>query len=56
MKCSDFSSWVSATYPDGTFNSGDRVEGSVGVYYVITGTTSAQSGLSITSTGQTGCP
>ena len=55
-RCPDFVSFTSQAYPTGTFSSGQRVEGSVGVFYVVTGTRLATSGLSVTSTGQTGCP
>ena len=55
-RCSDFVSFISQAYPTGTFSSGQRVEGSVGVFYIVTGTRLSTSGLSVTSTGQTGCP
>jgi hypothetical protein len=55
-RCPDFVSFTSQAYPTGTFSSGQRVEGSVGVFYIVTGTRLATSGLSVTSTGQTGCP
>jgi hypothetical protein len=45
----------SATYTIGSFSVGDRVTSS-GVTYVITSIISPTSGISITSTGQTGCP
>jgi hypothetical protein len=45
----------SATYTIGSFSVNERVTSS-GVTYVITGTTTPTSGISITSTGQTGCP
>jgi hypothetical protein len=45
----------SATYTIGSFSVGDRVTSS-GVTYVITSIVSPTSGVSITSTGQTGCP
>jgi hypothetical protein len=55
-RCPDFVSFTSQAYTTGTFSSGQRVEGSVGVFYIVTGTRLATSGLSVTSTGQTGCP
>jgi hypothetical protein len=55
-RCSDFTSYVSQSYTSGTFNSGERVQGSIGVFYIISGTTAATSGLTITATGLTGCP
>jgi hypothetical protein len=45
----------SATYSIGSFSVGERVTSS-GVTYVITGTTTPTSGISITTTGLTGCP
>ena len=49
--------WTQA-YPDGTFNSGDRVEGGSGVYYVVVGSQEAlpQGYLySVSSTNASGC-
>ena len=56
MRCSDNASFVSAIYDQGTFSSGERVQSGSGTIYIILGTTSAQAGLSITTTGLTGCP
>jgi hypothetical protein len=59
--CTNFQTYYSQQYPSGTFNSGDRVEGSVGSFYVISGTyTSVPSGTSgqvyVYATGLYGCP
>jgi hypothetical protein len=43
----------------GTFNSGDRVEGSTNYFYVVVGSTTTDPGgtkYTVTSTGLTGCP
>lgn len=58
-KCADFTTWWTQQYPSGTFNSGDRVEGSSGTYYVISGSQTANPGgtlLTVTDTGLSGCP
>jgi hypothetical protein len=58
--CQNFQYYYSQQFPSGTFNSGDRVEGGSGYYYVVSGTyTSPPSGIEqrfVSSTGQFGCP
>lgn len=58
--CQTYQTRYSQSLPDGTFNSGDRVEGSFGYYYVITGFTPSTPDPSlifyVTATGQYGCP
>lgn len=56
--CQTYETKYSQAYPDGTFNSGDRVEGSAGYYYVVSGYV-VSTPLTITyvyATGQYGCP
>lgn len=56
-RCPDFTSFQSQGYAPGTFNSGERVEGSPGTFYVVTGTVTLNpTGIAVTSTGFTGCP
>jgi len=59
-RCDNFQTYWSQQYPSGTFNSGDRVEGGTGVYYVVSGSqTSNPGGTLYTVTrvpGATGCP
>jgi hypothetical protein len=57
--CQDYLTYYSQGYPSGTFNSGDRVEGSSGYYYVVSGSQTSNPGgtlYSVTSTGLFGCP
>ena len=58
--CQSFINYYSQSWPIGTFNSGDRVMGSVGYYYVVSGTyTSPPAGVEqryISATGLFGCP
>jgi hypothetical protein len=58
LRCSDYSSHYSQAYLNGTFDSGDRVEGNPGVYYVITGyvVSTPVTQTYVYSTGQFGCP
>jgi hypothetical protein len=58
--CQNSQYYYSQQFSSGTFNSGDRVEGSSGYYYVVSGTyTSPPSGIDqrfVSGTGQFGCP
>jgi hypothetical protein len=56
--CQTFETKYSQQLPYGTYNSGDRVEGSYGYFYVISGFTPSTPGTTyfITATGQSGCP
>lgn len=59
--CTNYQTYYSQLLASGTYNSGDRVEGSPGTYYVVSGTyTSPPSGTSgqvyVYYTGQFGCP
>jgi hypothetical protein len=56
--CQTYQTRYSQLLPNGTFNSGDRVEGSFGYFYVITGFTPSFQPVtfSVTATGQYGCP
>jgi hypothetical protein len=56
--CQTFETAYSQQLPYGTYNSGDRVEGSYGYFYVITGFTPSTPATTffITATGQSGCP
>ena len=57
VRCIDNSfAFITRGYPSGTFSSGERVEGSTGLFYVITGTRTTTSGIDVTATGLTGCP
>lgn len=60
-RCDTNEVFYSTQYESGTFDSGDRVEGATGVYYVISGsaTTDPQPGgnkIQVTNTNLTGCP
>jgi hypothetical protein len=58
-RCDNFQTYYSQSYPSGTFNSGDRVQGGTGVYYVISGSQTSNPGgtlYTVTGTGLTGCP
>lgn len=59
-RCGTFETFWSQLYPSGTFNSGDRVEGGVGIYYVISGSQTTNPGTTLYSVtrvpGATGCP
>jgi hypothetical protein len=59
-RCDNFQTYWSQQYPSGTFNSGDRVEGGSGVYYVVSGSQTSNPGTTLYSVtrvpGQTGCP
>jgi hypothetical protein len=58
--CSNFQTYYSQQYPAGTFNSGDRVEGSAGFYYVVSGSQTGNPGGTLYSVtkvpGASGCP
>jgi hypothetical protein len=56
--CQTYQTKYSQSLPDGTFNSGDRVEGSYNYFYVITGFTPSFQPVTfnVTATGQFGCP
>lgn len=56
--CTTFETKYSQQIPYGTYNSGDRVMGSYGYYYVISGFTPSAPLIEtyITATGQYGCP
>lgn len=56
--CQTFETKYSQQLPYGSFNSGDRVEGSYGYFYVISGFTPSYQPITytITGTGQYGCP
>jgi hypothetical protein len=56
--CQTYQTRYSQLLPNGTFDSGDRVEGSFGYYYVITGFTPSfqATTYTVTATGQFGCP
>ena len=56
--CQTFETKYSQQLPNGTYNSGDRVEGSYGYFYVISGSIVSAPGLEtyITPTGDFGCP
>lgn len=58
--CQTYQYYYSQQFTSGTFNSGDRVEGSSGYYYVVSGTyTSPPAGVDqryVSATGQFGCP
>jgi hypothetical protein len=56
--CQTYQTRYSQLLPNGTFNSGDRVEGSYNYFYVITGFTPSFQPVtfSVTATGQYGCP
>jgi hypothetical protein len=58
VNCQNYITYYSQGYPDGTFNSGDRVEGSAGVYYVVSGyvVSTPMTQTFVYSTGQYGCP
>lgn len=58
LRCSDYTTHYSQSYAYGTFDSGDRVEGSAGVYYVITGyiVSTPMTQTYVYATGQFGCP
>ena len=58
-RCSDLSIFYSISYPAEPFNSGERVEDSLSVSYVISGSQEEEpAGVkkTITTTGLTGCP
>ena len=56
--CQTYETKYSQQLPDGTFNSGDRVMGSYGYYYVVSGSVVSTPGTTytVTATGQFGCP
>jgi len=58
LDCQTFETKYSQLLPDGTFNSGDRVEGSYGYFYTITGFTPSYQPITytVTATGFYGCP
>ena len=60
VDCQSFQTRYSQQLPYGTYNSGDRVEGSYGYFYVINGFTPSTPDPSlifyVTSTGNYGCP
>jgi hypothetical protein len=57
--CQTYVNYYTQQFPSGTFNSGDRVEGSYGYYYVVSGTySSPPSGVDqryVSGTGLFGC-
>ena len=57
--CDDYQTYWSQLYNSGTFNSGDRVFGASGYYYVISGFQTSDPGVLkyyIYATGEYGCP
>lgn len=58
VDCQNYQTRYSQLLPSGTFNSGDRVEGSFEYYYVISGFTPSFQATTffVTATGQFGCP
>jgi hypothetical protein len=58
IDCQTFETKYSQRFTNGTFNSGDRVMGSYGYYYVVSGTIVSAPGLEtfVTATGYAGCP
>lgn len=56
--CQTYETKYSQSLPDGTFNSGDRVEGSFGYFYVVSGFTPSTpaSTVTVTATGYFSCP
>jgi hypothetical protein len=56
--CQTFETKYSQLLPYGSFNSGDRVMGGFGYYYVISGFTPSTPGTTyfVTATGESGCP
>lgn len=56
--CQTYETKYSQLLPDGTFNSGDRVEGSFGYFYVVSGFTPSTpaSTVTVTATGYFSCP
>jgi hypothetical protein len=56
--CQTYQTKYSQAYPDGTFDSGDRVEGSAGYYYVVSGyvVSTPITQTFVYATGQYGCP
>ena len=59
VSCQDYSEYWTYGLPSGTYSSGDRVEGSVGFFYVVSGSSSVYptgTMITVTSTGEFGCP
>lgn len=60
VDCQNYQTRYSQQLPSGTFNSGDRVEGSSGYYYVISGFTTSTPDPSlifyVSGTSEFGCP
>ena len=59
QKCSDSSNWETGPVNVGTYSSGQRVEGATSVFYQVvtsSSTTFGYSNISVTYTGQMGCP
>lgn len=58
VDCQNYFTRYSQQLPSGTFNSGDRVEGSFGYYYVIQGFTTLYQAETffVSATGEYGCP
>lgn len=58
--CQSYINYYSQSFPVGTFNSGDRVMGNVGYYYVVSGSySSPPAGMEqrfVSATGLFGCP
>jgi hypothetical protein len=57
--CQNYQTYWSQQYVSGTFDSGDRVEGGSGYYYVVSGSQTSNPGgtlYTVTATGQFGCP
>lgn len=60
FNCQTYETVWSQLYPSGTFNSGDRVEGSSGYYYTVSGSQTSNPGGTLYTVykvpGQYGCP
>lgn len=56
--CQTYETRYSQQLPDGTFNSGDRVMGGFGYYYVVSGSivSTPASTVTVTATGEFSCP
>jgi hypothetical protein len=57
--CSNYQTYYSQAYPVGTFNSGERVQGGTGVFYVVSGSQTGNPGgtlYTVTATGFYSCP
>lgn len=60
QSCQQTQTFETGPYPNGTYSSGDRVQGGSGLYYVITNSQTdpyiGYSNISTTGTGARGCP